>query len=121
MTARSLWRWPLGVALLFAAVLLHSGLGPGFGASLGLWFLAALAIGVLAPRWEALALAVLPWPLGIGLGLATERFIFLSAAWQAAATLSALVGFAGIALGVALARRSPGRVRGQSVPPYGLW
>ena len=110
MTTHSVWRWPLILALLSAAILLHSGLGPGFGGSLGLWLLAALALGTLARRWEALALARLPWPLGIGLGLATGRFIFLGDAWPMAAALSALVGFAGIALGMRLTRGSLTRV-----------
>lgn len=104
MAMRDLWCWPPILLLLVAAILLHSGLGPGLMASLGLWFLAALAIGALARRWETLALALLPWPLGIGLGLATGRFLFLGDAWQVTAALSACAGLAGIALGVALAR-----------------
>ena len=106
MTTHSVWRWPLILALLTAAILLHSGLGPSIGGWLGLLLLAALAIGALARRREALALALLSWPLGIGLGVAPGRFIVLGDAWPMAATLSVLVGFADIALGALLTRGS---------------
>ncbi len=92
------------LVLALGAVVLHTGQGPAFGVALLLWFCAALGIGLVLPRWWALLLAALPWPIGVGIALATGRYAFLGEGWQLAALLSVVTGLSGIALGVVIGR-----------------
>ncbi len=98
-------RWLFALALLAGAVGLHAGMGPSYVTALSIWFFAALGIGLALRRRWALPLAALPWPLGIGLDLATERHASLGEAWQVAALTSLLIGLGGVALGVAAVRK----------------
>lgn len=106
MATREAWRWLVALLLIGGAVALHAGIGVRFWAGLLLWGALALALGAVMQRWTALPLAALPWPLGIGLGLATGRYAFLGDGWQLPALLSLIVGLGGIALGVVVMRTS---------------
>lgn len=68
------------------------------------WFALACGIGLILARWWAFLLAAIPWPVGVGLSLATKPYAFLGEAWQFAAFISILVGLIGVALGVAVRR-----------------
>ena len=91
-------RWLIGGGLVFAAVLLHL-VGKPFGLTLALWFALALAIGYVSGRWWAVLAAALPWPLGVGIGLAVGRYRYLGDGWQFALLLSVAVGAVGVILG----------------------
>ena len=93
-----------GVVLVLVATALHA-IGQSFVVGMSIWFGIAVAIGLVFARWRALILAVIPWPLGIGIGLAAGRYAFLGEFWQIPAAFSVAAGLAGIAAGV-LARRS---------------
>lgn len=88
---------------LLGATLLHY-IGEPFYLTLILWFLLAISLGFLLPHWRAILLAVIPWPFGVGLGLVTGRYLFLGEAWQGMAMVSFLVGTAGVAVGVSMAK-----------------
>ena len=89
------------VFTLVAAYEVYSGIPVRWG--LGVWFLLALGIGLLLARWQALLLAAIPWPLGIGVGLITGRYAFLGEGWQLPAFISLATGLLGIAAGLGLA------------------
>ncbi len=96
-------RLAIALVLLLGAAAAHY-IGGSFWVGVALWFELAFAIGlVLARRW-ALLLAAVPWPVGVGLGLATGRYLFLGEAWQFAALISVGVGLIGIALGIVVRR-----------------
>lgn len=96
MSSRRLWL--VGLLVLLAAGAHY--VGDPYGLSLALWFVLAVAIGVILPRWWILGLAVIPWLLGVGVGLATGRYLYLGDGWQAAAIISVVVGMAGMGVGV---------------------
>jgi hypothetical protein len=95
----------VAVFVLSATILHYSG-GPFFGVSLILWFLLALGIGLMLPRWWSFSLAAIPWPVGVGLGLVTGRYTFLGDFWQVVALTSVLVGLGGITIGRGLRLRT---------------
>lgn len=104
MVVSGAWRWPVVSALLLGDVALHAGVVRGFGTGIALWFFVAVGLGFVVGRWWSLILAALPWPLGIGVGLASGRYVFLGDAWQVVALLSLLVGLGGTTLGVATSK-----------------
>ncbi len=104
MARSGAWRWPAVPVLLLGGVALHAWVVRGFGSGIALWFLVAVGLGFVVGRWWALILAAFPWPLGIGVGLASGRYAFLGDAWQVAALLSLLVGLGGTTLGVATSK-----------------
>ncbi|HEU5423451.1 MAG TPA: hypothetical protein VFU72_07935, partial [Nitrolancea sp.] len=65
--------WFVLLLVLLAAGLHYA--GNPFTLSVALWFLLAVAIGVILPRWWIVCLTPLPWLLGIGLGLVTGRYL----------------------------------------------
>lgn len=75
-----------------------------YGLSLTLYFLLAITLGFLTARPWALPLALLPWPLGMGAGLATGRYADLAEAWQWPLLTNALLGACGIAFGLTVRR-----------------
>ncbi len=93
-----------GVVLVLVATALHA-IAPPFFIGIAIWFGIAVAIGLVLARWWAVILAAIPWPLGIGIGLAAGRYTFLGEFWQIPAALSVAVGLTGIAAGV-FTRRS---------------
>lgn len=93
-----------GFGLLAVATGLHSSGQPSFGAGLLLWFVLAVGMGWMLPRWWVVLTAPLPWLVGVGMGLLTDRYAFLADAWQAVWLVSTLVGVAGMALGLGLRR-----------------
>lgn len=98
------------VAVLVATIL-HALGGPLVGMVLVLWLVLALGIGVVLPRWWTFVLAAVPWPAGVGLGLAAGRYAFLGDFWHLAALLSVLTGVVGIGYGWLLRRGQESRRR----------
>ncbi len=92
------------LCFLLVAVWSHYMGGPLFGAGLLLCFLLAVGIGLAWPAPWSLPLAALPWPVGVGAGLITGRYLFLGEFWQLVWLISALTGLLGIAVGIALGR-----------------
>ena len=105
-------RLTTALVLLLGAVTAHY-TGGSFWVGVVLWFALASAIGLVLGRWWALLLAAVPWPVGVGLGLATGRYLFLGEAWQFTALISVEAGLIGIALGVVVRRvlQRPPRAR----------
>ena len=93
----------IALVLLLGAAAAHY-VGGLFWVDVVLWFELAFAIGLVLARWWALLLAAVPWPVGVGLGLATGRILFLGESWQFAALISVEVGLIGIALGIVVRR-----------------
>ena len=90
------------------------GITDPWGLGLGALFLLSVGIGLVLPRAWALALAIIPWPVAIGLRLLTGLTAFLGDAWWLAWILTAAVGMIGIALGwgvTALRRRGANEER----------
>lgn len=94
----------IALGLVSGATALHYIGGRVFGMALAVWLVCAVGIGFVLRRWWALALAAIPWPVGVGVGLATGRYAFLGEFWQLAALISMLVGLGGIGLGLLLYR-----------------
>lgn len=94
----------IAIGLVGAAVILHYGWEP-FWPAMVLWFGFALVIGLLLGRWWAILLAAVPWPVGVGIGLATGRYLYLAEAWWAVMLLSMAIGAVGIALGIGIRQR----------------
>ncbi len=91
------------LVLLLGAASAHY-IGASFWIGVTLWFELAFVIGLVLARWWALLLAAVPWPVGVGLGLATRRYLFLGESWHFVALVSVGVGLIGIALGVVVRR-----------------
>ncbi len=104
--ATRLPRVVLALGLVSGATALHYLGGQVFGVALVVWLGCAVGIGFLLRRWWALGLAAIPWPVGVGLGLVTGRYVFLGDFWQFVALISVLVGLGGIAFGLLLYRGS---------------
>lgn len=99
--------------LLCGAAALHYAGRPSLERILLLWFLLAIGVGLLLPYQWTFQLAVLPWPAGVGLGLATGRYALLGGAWPLVWLASALAGALGITLGVIVwhGLKAPAKVR----------
>lgn len=91
----------LGLVLIAAGQIY---IGTSVWPSMAVWFALAVGIGLVLARWWALLLAAIPYPVGIGAGLITGRYAFLGEAWEAIALTTVVVGLAGIAIGILLAR-----------------
>ncbi len=94
-TATRLPRVVLALGLVSGVTALHYLGGQVFGV--------ALVVGL---GCAALALAAVPWPVGVGPGLDTGRYAFLGDFWQVVALISVLVGLGGIGFGLFLYRGS---------------
>lgn len=68
------------------------------------WFLLAVALGVLVGRWQTLVFGFIPWPLAIGVGLITGRFAFLGEGGLLLEILVIGIGLLGILIGFATSR-----------------
>lgn len=62
--------------------------------------LAMVGVGVVLGRWWALLLALLPWPLGIGIGLLIGRYRYVAEGGETVWLGTAVAGAVLIALGV---------------------
>ena len=89
----------VALLLVLTAAVLHS-TEFGFFVVLGIWFLLAIGIGLLLGRWWALLVSPIPWLLGVGVGFATGRYLYLGEYWQVAAGISIGAGLVGIILGL---------------------
>lgn len=96
-------RWLVAAVLALLGALVVSE-GASLWPELVLSFGLAVAIGVVLRTWWAMVFAAIPWPLGLGIGLATGRILFLGEAWQSAAITVSGVGALGVASGVIFAR-----------------
>lgn len=81
--------------------------GASIWPTLAVWFGVAVGIGLVLSRWWALLLAAIPYPLGVGAGLITGRYLFLGEAWKAIGITTIVVGLVGIATGVLFITRGP--------------
>lgn len=94
----------VGLGLVLVATLeLYLTPGPSFLTS-AIWFICAIAIGMVLGSWWSLLLAFIPWPLQMAAGLVSGRYAYFGEAWEFVALGTAVCGLVGIAIGIILSR-----------------
>jgi hypothetical protein len=100
----------IALGCVIGGIWIHYSGSIDFAPGMLIWLLLAAGAGYMRPFGWMIAIAPVPWIVGVGGGVLTGQYDDLGDVWYLAFFVSTVAGIIGVIIGAA-ARRSSGRTR----------